>query len=109
MNVPWGEVQHRQNAGADFRISKGGSGNFYLDIVRVLLPQHAPTLRASRAGDTVVLSWPASTIGFVLQSETTLFPPSWTDVTNAVAIAGPDQTVTNTVSAPAKFFRLRSF
>src|SRR5262249_48568539 len=76
---------NRQNAGADFRISKSGGGNFYLDVVRVVLPQHAPTLRATRAGNNVVVSWPASTVGFLLQSEPALTPPGWTDVTSPVA------------------------
>jgi hypothetical protein len=100
---------NRQNAGADFRISKSGGGLFYLDLVRLVAPQHAPLLQSKRAGNTVVISWPASTIGFVLQSENALSPANWVDVTNSVAVVGSEQTVTNSVPNTNKFFRLRSF
>src|SRR6185295_11294659 len=79
---------NRQNAGADFRISKSGGGFFYLDLVRVVLPQHAPLMRARRAGNSVIVSWPASTIGFLLQSEPALSPAGWVDTTNSVVISG---------------------
>jgi hypothetical protein len=100
---------NRQNAGADFRISKSGGGHAYLDLVRMVAPQHAPSLRAARTGSTVLLSWPASTVGFVLQSENALSRTNWVDVTNTVVVVGSENTVTNTMSNTNKFFRLRNF
>jgi hypothetical protein len=100
---------NRQNAGADFRISKSGGGFFYLDTVRVVAPQHAPALRATRAGSTVVVAWPASSVGFALQSANGLFRTNWVDVTNPVAVVGSENNVTNSVSNTNKFFRLRNF
>jgi len=100
---------NRQNAGADLRISKAGGGFFYLDIVRVVAPQHPPLLRATRNGTNVAVSWPASTVGFLLQSENVLSSVNWTDATNSVAVVGSENTVTNSVSNTNKFFRLRSF
>ena len=99
---------NRQNAGADFRISKSGGGYFYLDLVRVVAPQHPPLVRATRTGSTAVVSWPASTVGFVLQSEETLSAVNWVDATNAAAVVGSENTVTNSISNANKFFRLRS-
>ncbi len=100
---------NRQNAGADFRISKSGGGFFYLDLVRVVAPQPAPSLRARRAGSTVVISWPASTVGYVLQSQHAFSSANWADVTNAVTVVGSEKTVTNNLSIGNKFFRMRSF
>src|SRR5207247_2776112 len=86
---------NRQNAGADFRISKSGGGYFYLDIIRVVSPQHAPLLRATRNGSTLAVSWPASTVGFLLQSENALSALNWIDVTNPDVVIGSEQAVTN--------------
>jgi len=99
----------RQNAGADFRIGKSGGGFFYLDTIRVVTPQHPPVLRATRAGNTVVISWPTSTVGFVLQSENALAATNWTDVTSPPVAVAAENTVTNLVANTNKFFRMRNF
>ena len=45
---------------------------------------------------------------FTLQSTTNLTPPAtWLDVTNPPSLAGGLFTVTNPMSSPAQFFRLR--
>jgi len=100
---------NRQNAGADFRISKSGGGYFYLDLVRVVTPQHAPSLRASRAAGAVVISWPASTVGYLLQSQNALSPANWLDVTTPAAVVGSEKTVTNSLPNTTRFFRMRGF
>ena len=100
---------NRQNAGADFRIAKSGGGYFYLDTIRVVSPQHAPLLRVTRNGSTLAVSWPASTVGFLLQSENALSALNWIDVTNPVVVIGSEQAVTNILSNTNKFFRMRSF
>ncbi len=70
------------------------------------LPQ---LLRATRAGNAVVLAWSTNAFGFVLQSTESLSPAKWTDITNSVAIVGPENTFTNYLSATNQFFRLRQF
>ena len=100
---------NRQNAGADFRIAKPGGGFFYLDLIQVIPPQPAPLLGARLAGNAVIISWPASTVGFVLQSESALFPATWVDATNAVVVVGSENRITSSVSNANKFFRMRKF
>jgi hypothetical protein len=100
---------NRQNAAADFRIAKSGGGFFYLDLVRVISPQPPPTLRVKLSGSAAVISWPASTVGFVLQSENALSPANWVDVTNTVVVVGSENTVTDNLSNTNRFFRMRKF
>jgi len=100
---------NRQNAGADFRIAKSGGGVFYLDLVRVVTPQAPPRLQVVPAGSTVVVSWPATIVGFLLQSQNSLASSNWTDMTNAVVIVGSENRVTDPSSNTNRFFRLRRF
>ena len=65
-------------------------------------------LRARTSGNELVLSWLTSTAGLKLQSTLDLTPPvTWTDSTNPPAVIGAQFTVTNTLSGPAQFYRLR--
>ena len=68
-----------------------------------------PVSLSSRfSGNTLILSWPTNPDGFTLQSTTNLSPTvPWIDSTNAPAVIGVQFTVTNTISGPAQFFRLR--
>ncbi len=100
---------NRQNAGADFRIAKSGGSFFYLDLVRVVNPQAPPKLVATLVGSTLMISWPASTVGFALQSQNSLSSSNWTDMTNAVVIVGSENRVNDPLLNTNKFFRLRSF
>jgi len=100
---------NRENVGADFRISKANSF-FYLDTVRVVIPQPPPLLRAAHTGSTVAISWPTNAVGFfVLQSTDALAPINWIDTTNAVGVVGSDYRVTNSLTNTKRFFRLRQF
>jgi hypothetical protein len=108
-HVTDGFFGNRQNAGADFRIAKFGGGAFYLDLVRVSSPQGPPLLRATRVGNAVTISWPANTVGFVLQSANSLSSANWSDVTNNVTVVGLDNTLTDPWSNTNKFFRMRKF
>ena len=99
---------NRQNAGADFRISKSGGGPFYLDVIRVTTPQPPPLLRARRAGSAVAISWPTNAVGFfVPQSTDKLVPTEWADLTNTPVVVGSENTVTNYSANTNRFFRLR--
>jgi outer membrane protein assembly factor BamB len=69
----------------------------------------APRLRISRSGSHVVLSWPNSFTNFSLTAAQSLQASgSWTVVTQKPSVIGSELVVTNSVTAPATFFRLRS-
>jgi hypothetical protein len=56
----------------------------------------------------VLLAWPASTVGFQLQSTTNLGFDGWQPVTNVPLLLGTDYAVTSMVSQARGFFRLKS-
>ncbi len=68
----------------------------------------APSLQAQTSGNSVVITWPLSASGYLLETSDNLAAMnSWVTVTNAPVIAGFQNTVTNDVSAGSRFFRLR--
>lgn len=67
-----------------------------------------PLLTITRAVNEVVLSWPAATSGFQLQSVGSLPAGSqWQNVTGSPALIGGRHFVTNTLTSSNAFFRLR--
>ena len=68
----------------------------------------APSLRIARSGSNVLLSWPLSASGFVLESSGT---PSrgaaWTAMTNRTVISGNYFRLTNNANNWQAFYRLR--
>jgi hypothetical protein len=64
-------------------------------------------LRAARAGNNAVISWPTNATGFVLQSSDTLSPANWVNVASPVVVVGSEKTVTSRLAGTNKFFRLR--
>lgn len=65
-----------------------------------------PTLRASKSGNNLVLSWPGADYNFTVQARTNLSLGSWTPLTNVPALVGTNWQVTLPNSGTAKFFRL---
>ena len=66
-----------------------------------------PSLQIQLAGTNVVLTWPLSAAGYVLQSANKLAPPaSWTTVTNVPVIVNFQYTVTNQIASGSRFYRL---
>ena len=67
-----------------------------------------PQLSVHRSGaNFVVLTWPANTAGFTLQSTTNLAPPAvWTTVSPPPAIVNGQFAVTNSISVTDMFYRL---
>jgi hypothetical protein len=97
-----------QQAELFFGIIGGTSTNASLTIsdiaFYVTLP---PSLQIQLAGTNVVLTWPLSGAGYVLQSANKLTPPvSWTTVTNVPVIVNFQYTVTNQISGNSRFYRL---
>jgi photosystem II stability/assembly factor-like uncharacterized protein len=68
----------------------------------------APTLSMGAVGNhTLTLSWPASAIGFTLQTATSLQPPiNWQTVTNSPSQSGESLTVNIPTTNLIQFFRL---
>jgi hypothetical protein len=66
-----------------------------------------PTLQAKVSGTNIVLSWPSSATGYVLQSSTKIGPgAAWTPVTTAPTSSNGVNTVTIPIGSGAQFFRL---
>ena len=70
-----------------------------------------PQLSITRAGTSVVLSWPTNYAGFdytgyVLQSTTNLVLPAWTTNLPSPAVVNGQNTVTNHITGRQQFFRL---
>jgi uncharacterized repeat protein (TIGR03803 family) len=68
-----------------------------------------PRLTITRAGANVLLQWPVSLPGFKLQSTTDLGsqPAAWDTVTSPTIVISGQYTVTNAISGPQRFYRLR--
>gem|GEM_PF-2369273 len=67
-----------------------------------------PTLEIATTDTEVVLSWPATAIGFALESSDTLSPtPPWVAVPSTVNTNGPRLTVRQPFTDGARYFRLR--
>ncbi len=65
-------------------------------------------LNVQRAGDNVILSWPISATGCVLESaETRTSVANWSACTNTPSILGDRIVVTNPISSVPTLFRLR--
>ena len=67
----------------------------------------SPQLTIMRSGTNVIVTWPASFIGFTLEFATNLVPPTvWqTNSTASVVISGQN-VVTNPISGTKQFYRL---
>jgi hypothetical protein len=97
-----------QSAELFFGIVGGTSTNANLTVsdisFYITLP---PSLQIQLAGTNVVLTWPLSGAGYVLQSANQLTPTiSWATVTNVPVIVNFQYTVTNQISDAARFYRL---
>ncbi|MEO6035973.1 MAG: IPT/TIG domain-containing protein [Verrucomicrobiota bacterium] len=83
-------------------VAPGGTGssaaNFVIDVV---------TVSISRLTNAVAISWPSSATGFALQASTNLGSTNWIAVTNVPVVANGKNTVTNSTTNTATFFRLR--
>ncbi len=95
-------------------VAVDATGNLYVadtgnSTVRLGQPASAApvALKCSFTGGSVVLSWPATATGFILESAGSLEgTPNWTVVTNSPATSGGGLWVTNAVGGRAAFFRL---
>lgn len=66
-----------------------------------------PRLAIARAGAGAKISWPSYAYNYQLEQSPALAPGSWTNVLAAPSDDGTNNVVTNTITGPARFFRLR--
>jgi YVTN family beta-propeller protein len=67
----------------------------------------SPVLQVSHHGGAAVFRWPYSAPGYGLEATTNLAENTWTRVPDPVEILGGENFVTNAVSGPAMFYRLK--
>jgi uncharacterized repeat protein (TIGR03803 family) len=76
-------------------------------LFTLTLPSNPPQLTITSAGANVVLTWPASSAGFSLQSTTNLVASAvWATNSSAPVLVDGQNTVTNPISGAQQFFRL---
>ncbi len=68
----------------------------------------APLLTLIPDGANVILTWPTNAVGFTLQSTTNLISPAdWSTNSPAPIVIGGQNVVTNPITGPQQFYRLR--
>jgi uncharacterized repeat protein (TIGR03803 family) len=86
----------------------GSSGDGTLFALALPLPPAPPALSVSLSGSMLVLTWPTNATGFALQFATNLAPPVfWSGVGPSPVVVNGLNTVTNSSSGGAQFYRLR--
>lgn len=81
-------------------------GNYFVvDFGSQAMP--APKLFLSQQANQLILSWPTNAVGYQLESTSTLLPNSWTTDPATPINIGSNYMVTNALSTPSKFFRLK--
>ena len=67
-----------------------------------------PLLTLIPSGAKVILTWPTNAVGFTLQSTTNLGSPvMWSTNSPAPVVIGGQNVVTNPITGPQQFFRLK--
>lgn len=82
-------------------------GGFWSLVAAIQTPS-SPTLNLTQTGNSVVLSWPAVSTGFILEKNSNLaLTASWTTTLPAPVVVGNQYFVTNSITAGNQFYRLR--
>lgn len=72
------------------------------------IPEVPPLSISAGASQTVVITWPVSATGFVLEQTAALGTANWTPVTTPPVVVGDENRVTLSSSTGIAFYRLRS-
>jgi hypothetical protein len=73
----------------------------------VAVESSPPTLQAQVSGGNVILRWPGSATNYSLEAASNLIANNWTPVTNASVIINSQNTVTNLITQPSEYYRLK--
>ena len=82
------------------------TGGFW-SIVAAVQTANSPMLTITRSGGSVIVSWPSSATGFVLQQNSNLAATnSWVTTGYAITTVGPTNSITIAPPTGSLFFRL---
>jgi hypothetical protein len=98
VNYTMNFTNHTGNAGSDLV--------YVDDNLLFVSAAQSPPLTVVRAGNNVVLSWPAWAVNFELQSNTTLAKPTWQTTPDVPVAASGRFFVTNSILGTARYYRL---
>jgi hypothetical protein len=73
----------------------------------VAVESSPPTLQAQVFGRNVILTWPGSATNYNLETASSPLANNWTPVTNAAVLINSQNTVTNLISQPSQYYRLK--
>ena len=91
-----------------FGTAEEGGAEGYGTVFSLSLPPSPSELVITPTGPYVILSWPVSTNGFILQSTTNLAAPSaWTNVAPEPVVIAGQNLIINTMSGAQQFYRLK--
>jgi hypothetical protein len=90
----------------DLQVFKPGGADAGTENYALAFDFSPAKLAIARSGSSVVVSWPASPAGFVLQSTASLSPIDWQPVNSASILSNAMNTVVLPSSSAMQFFRL---
>ena len=76
-------------------------------VIRPARPSAGPTLKMTRSGDRLILSWPNTDSGFKLESTDCLAAPHWVPVAETPGAIGNERVLTTAIVESARCFRLK--
>ncbi len=91
-------------------LAMGAGGELYIadeGNSKIRMAQMVPSLHCVSGPGQVIVSWPTSAVGFVLETKTDPGPVgTWTPLTNNIVVSGTSCFYTNELSPNSAFFRL---
>ena len=83
-------------------------GNLFVVDMRpdIRIGRPDPSLQATQTNGQVILSWPAWTTNYQLETSTVLPATNWSAVSAAPVVVGNRFVLTNSATEPRQFFRL---
>jgi hypothetical protein len=89
-------------SGGNFSVSGG-----FWSLITVVQTAGAPLLTITHFGNSVIISWPSPSTGFVLQQNSNLATTNWT-TSGVISDDGTNKSITITSLTGNLFFRLQS-
>jgi hypothetical protein len=91
-----------------FGLMGGTSTNCALQVDNIrFYSLQEPRLEIALSGGAVLLTWPATAGGYVVETSPSLTSPNWTVITDAPVLVAERYALTNSWSDQTRFFRLR--